>query len=182
MDDKGGFDEDLKRALRELNETAGECPSADVLETFARGGLPTGERTAVQKHLAGCGMCELVVGRLQTLETSDWKATEKRIKRSLGIAGDAMPAWRRILWNPLPAYALAAAMAISLGVAPRVPGPKATPQAVIGVPTVLSFEPETRGGFHVSRLAGQGNSDTVLFKLFIPIHEKGTYWATILNS
>ena len=59
MDDKGGFDEDLRRALRELNQNAGECPSADVLEAYTRGGLPTSGAAAIQNHLHGCGICEL---------------------------------------------------------------------------------------------------------------------------
>jgi hypothetical protein len=186
LDDKGGFDTDLRRALRELNENVGECPSAEVLEAYARGRLPTGEITAIRKHLTGCGICELVVERLQTLDVPDWRATEKKLRKGLGIASDAQPAWRRILWNPVPAYALAAALAISLGITRRTPVPAPpgmpAPQAVIGVPTVLSFQPETRGGFHVTRPAAQGRSDIVLLKFFVPIRKGSTYLATILSG
>jgi hypothetical protein len=183
VDDKGGFDTNLQRAMRDLNENAGECPSAEVLEAYARGGLPTGEKTAIQKHLTGCGICELVVERLRTLDVPDWKATERNLREGLGIASDAKPAWRRIIWNPAPAYALAMAMAIWLGVAHRTPAPTPlgipAPQAAISAPTVLKFEPETRGGVRVTRLPGQGHSDTVLLTFFIPIQKGCRYSATI---
>lgn len=188
MDDKGGFDDDLRRGLHELNENAGECPSADVLEAYARRGLPADEIAAIRKHLTGCGICELVVERLQTLDVPDWKATEKKLRKGLGIAGDAKPTWRRILWNPAPAYSLALAMAIWLGVAHRrtAPTPSAmpAPQALIAVPTVLVLEPETRGGPPGARPRGQGHSDTntIVLKFFVPIHERSKYSATILSS
>jgi hypothetical protein len=188
MDDKGGFDEDLRRALRELNQNAGECPSADVLEAYTRGGLPTSGAAAIQNHLHGCGICELVVQRLQTREAPDWKATEKKLRKGLGIAGETKPAWRRILWNPAPAYALAAVLAISLGVAHRTtaltPSAKPAPQALIGVPTVLVLEPETRGGRPVTPPRGQMHSDTntIVLKFSVPIQEGSKYWATILNG
>jgi hypothetical protein len=186
VDDKGGFDQDMERALHELNKSAGECPSADVLETYAHGGLAAAEIAAIRRHLTGCGICELVVERLRTLDAPDWTATEKKLRKGLGIAREAKPAWRRILWNPAPAYALAAALAISLGVARRTPAPKPpsvpAPQAAITVPMVLKFEPVTRAGVRATRLPGRGHSDTVLFMFFVPIQRGSTHSATILGN
>jgi hypothetical protein len=186
MDDKRGSDEELRRAFRELNEDAGECPSAEVLEAYAQGRLPTGQRSTVEKHLSGCGICELVVQRLRTMEAPDWKATEKKLEKGLGIAGDTKPGWRRILWNPAPAYALALAMVIWAAIGHRKPAPvpeaMPAPPVAMDVPAVLPLEPETRGAFHVTHLMGQGRSGTILLKFFLPVRTGSRYSATIVDS
>jgi len=186
VDDKGGFDTEMQRVFRALNENAGECPSADVLEAYTRGRLPNSAEPSLRKHLSGCGICELVVERLQALDAQDWYAAEKNIRSGLGITVGSRPAWRRIVWNPAPAYALAAALAISLGIAVRAPVPapriERAPQAVIEVPAVLALEPETRGASPVMRSTGLGHADTVVLKFFVPIQRGSSYSATILSA
>jgi hypothetical protein len=121
------LDRELQAGFQSLARQRGACLSEDTLEHLLHGGLSAAEVESARAHIAACGLCEL---RLANLESIDAPPRPP-------FWGVWMRAWR-LVRQPAFAYALVLLLAVPavLEIWPRKPSPNA--QAVPSAPSPSS--------------------------------------------
>lgn len=111
MNDDAQFDQWLRQSLSQLQE--GGCPGLDTLARFAHGELDRQQAQEVERHLGGCGHCDLTVERIRVFEQT--------------LTKEMRPAWGWLL----PAVAVAAVLSLAY---PAYLGLQSHPAPVVMAP------------------------------------------------
>jgi hypothetical protein len=65
---KEQFDAGLAAAGRAIRRQRGECPDTEALGRFFASGLSKAEAERIRAHIAGCGVCDLLVEKMKAFE------------------------------------------------------------------------------------------------------------------
>lgn len=188
--DDRDFDRDLERAFRGMHERRGHCPTSEVLAGYLNDSLAADERARVERHVAGCGLCDCLLEKLQSFEAPappetsvNWPPAEQRMRRH--ILSGARPRGRSMLsFLEKPALAYSVAI-VAMGwaywgnserrsVSPIVP-PAAGPGVLESVRSIdLNL---TRG--EGAKPAIGSNEQRLLLSFFVPVRPGFQYRASI---
>jgi hypothetical protein len=78
MNDNAQFDQWLRQSLSQMRE--GACPEMNTLARSARGELDRQQALEVERHIVGCGYCDLTVERIRAFE----QTLQKEMRSSWG--------------------------------------------------------------------------------------------------
>jgi len=59
------FKDLVAKGMQELRHQRGPCPSAEALVEYHHGRLPAEQSAEVRKHVEACGLCDVLLSRLQ---------------------------------------------------------------------------------------------------------------------
>jgi hypothetical protein len=162
MSDNAQFDQWLRQNLSQLQD--GTCPGMDTLARFGRGELDRQQAQEVERHIAGCGYCDLTVDRIRAFE----QALKKEMR----------PAWGWLVPAVSVAVVLSLAYPAYLGLQPRPAPIVIAPPAVAAMRSAQVLDLNaTRGASSLPVRAGP--SPVLALNFFAPIEDGHHYTATI---
>ncbi|GEM_PF-5122853 len=106
MNDNSQFDQWLRQNLSQLRE--GACPDMNTQAQFVRGELAREVAREVERHIEGCGHCDLAVDRIRTFEQALQKEMHSRwgwLVPAVSVAALlslAYPAYLGLQYRPAP--------------------------------------------------------------------------------
>ena len=164
MSDDAKFEAWLGQSFAGLRKEP--CPDASILSGFLAKELPAERRKLVERHIAACGYCDLVVARMESFESA--------VRRD-----------RRAHWRPLFAAA-AIGMIAALGYpAYRMLQPRPVVDLVSSADSVIIDSPQV---LHLDttrsitrRAPSAGRSSELALSFFIPVETAHHYDAVIRN-
>ena len=184
------FDRDLQAAFQGLREARGACPAPETLASYLKDSLAAAERGRVERHIAGCGLCDCLLEKLQSFEATsssdisvNWPPAERRMRRR--VFAQAGTLWRNILQflaKPALGYGVAV---VALGWAywsspeHRLEAPAPPPVAPLAaLERVRSIDLNVKRGA-LSKSAAGANEQRILLSFFVPVRPGFRYRAAI---
>jgi hypothetical protein len=184
------FDRDLQAAFHRMRDARGACPAPETLASYLRDSLAANERERVERHIAGCGLCDCLLEKLQSFEAPspaeipvNWPPAERRMRRR--VFAQAGTWWRgmlQFLAKPVLGYGVAV---VALGWAywsfpehrleAPAPPPAAPPAAL---ERVRSIDLNVKRGA-TSKSAADADEQRILLSFFVPVRPGFRYRAAI---
>ncbi|MEK7407511.1 MAG: zf-HC2 domain-containing protein [Acidobacteriota bacterium] len=167
------FERDFGAGFDALRRRKRDCPRAEVLASYLGGEASEEESAEVRRHLAACGVCDLLVERMKAFERDPHPGPGKRV---LGWLRTPAFAYALVALLLYPAYMGTLGRRRAAEVKPAVPR-----QPPLGVEPakVLELSPERGAKVQVS----PGERDKVfVLSFFVPVREGVWYTATITGE
>lgn len=178
----GGAESDpLRPHLSAVRARPGQCPSAEVLVSFASDSLPVEQTEAIRSHLNGCGLCDSLVERIRQFDAEEAPSLvpvpdEQRLRSKVF----PKPRWRMILLHPATAYAAAlVAMLFAILPARREKSSIPTPVPTTSLASVRILDLNLTRGTQEHRFALGPADRFLLFAFLIDIRPAFHYAASL---
>lgn len=195
------FPEDVMRNARKHHDP---CPPAEELTSYVLGELDDERARAVKDHIDFCGICDLLVGRLEAADAAeDGEAVEMGESETRILAGlrpllegpgarpepirQPKPRW----WlHPAFAYSVAMAALVVGYLVPRPAGPPAPQPTLVQTPPgpePLGVRPAQKLQLDPTRAAGEpirirANSADIILSFVLPFLSGSEYTAYLIDK
>jgi hypothetical protein len=169
------------------------CPDSRSLADYASGALDKAETHRLDRHIAICGICGSLMERLQAFDSDEkpgpvWAGVSGRMEARFGqflqeqqnpVKPRERSRFRKLLWNPIPAYAVMLALiypawlGLSSSRAKPFPGRQLESVRLIRLDATRSAQAPVAASSNGAGLA------TLSF--FVPVRDGFQYRAAILD-
>jgi len=167
------FEREFGAAFDALRSGKGHCPGPALLARYLGGETSEAETAEVGRHLALCGVCDLLVERMKAFDETSRSSPGRRV---LGWLRTPALAYALVALLLYPAYLGTLGRRRVAELKPVIPG-----QLPLGVEpaNVLDLSPERGGKVRVS----PGERDRVfVLSFFVPVREGVRYTAAITRE
>lgn len=164
------FEQDFGAGFDALRGRKRDCPGADLLASYLSGGTSEEQSAEIRRHLAVCGVCDLLVERMKAFDKVPRPGAGKRVLGWLRAPAFAYVLVALLLY---PAYLGTFGRRQVAEVKPAVPQ-----QPPLGVEPVKMLDLSPERGAKPQLSPGERDKVFVL-SFFVPVREGVRYTATI---